>query len=782
MPADSVHIVPNFHYDVAYLKPHAGYLPECMRNIVEALRILDEHPEYRFLIEQVILLDIFWQRHPEHREDLVRHAQSGRLEVAPGLYVMPDMNHPDGESMFQQAKHGFAWLRDHLGIVPRVCWIADCWGHHAQLPQILRQCGYEHYVFWRCMRPEVMRNEFVWEGLDGTGIRTHWLARGYGNIRFPSDAEVVNAPDLDLAGCGSSQVLALVRELGTYGSEQPLLLCNGGDFMFPQASAPAVVRRLNHEGRTPPIRFSTPSEFLAAVDWDAVPTVSGDFNSSLQGTFTSNIRLKQRNRELVQRLLAVETLAAVTDQTEVRLGPIWRLLLKQQFHDIICGTITDAALVESLREYDEAEHLLNHETTAFTPRHGIAALFNPLEFPVQANVARGDQWVQLELPPFGFAALADGTPVAELTHPGLPCEFGNAHYCAQTDQWGYLTSLVENRTGAELVNRHIAPFGSLALQLDYGDLWMNFDAPLNGGCLQSALTQNHPDPYDRGDSQSLVNRSTFRPAVSHARVLRASTEELVIEQEGSIGFWQLRVGFRTQIRFQAHSPAIEYHTVIEPKGKHFRLRVAFPTAIENGATRHEIPFGIQARAAGEHIAQNWLDHANATVGLALLNRGTPGNSVDSGILLLSLFRSAAMEYKAPSELSFADGVRHTFDYAIVPHGPDANASIVRQGRAFARPPVVLNADPAWFQPTVWSLSPDSVVLSGLRWSEEGLFVRLYEATGHAARAVLRVPSGFTEYLTADGLEDATGPAFPCTGELACDLAPFQIQSFLLRKG
>lgn len=782
MPAEPIHIVPNFHYDVAYLKPHAGYLPECMRNIVEALRILDKHPEYRFLIEQVILLDIFWQRHPEYREDLVRHAQAGRLEVAPGLYVMPDMNHPDGESMFQQAKHGFAWLGDHLGVVPRVCWIADCWGHHAQLPQILRQCGYEYYVFWRCMRPEVMRNEFVWQGLDGTGIRTHWLARGYGNIRFPSDAEVVNAPDLDLAGCGSSQVMALVHELGTYGSNQPLLLCNGGDFMFPQASAPAVVRRLNGEGKTPPIQFSTPSEFLAAVDWDAVTTVDGDFNSALQGTFTSNIRIKQQNRELVNRLLGVEALAAVTGQPHERLDPIWRLLLKQQFHDIICGTITDEALVDSLREFAEAELLLDHELAALTPRRGVPALFNPLEFPVQANVTHGSQRVHVEVPPLGFASLDAAEPVPELTHPGLPCEFGNAHYCAQIDSRGYVTSLVERQSGTELVGRHAAPFGSLALQLDYGDLWLNFDSPLNGGCIQSALTQNHPDPYDRGDAQSLVNRGTFRPAIAHARVLSVSTEELLIEQEGSVGFWQLRVGFRTQIRFQAHSPVIEYHTVIEPKGKHFRLRAAFPTTLAEGTTRHEIPFGIQSREVGEHIAQNWLDLANPAAGLALFNRGTPGNGVDGGTLLLTLFRSAAMEYKAPSERSFADGVRHTFDYAILPHAPGSDAAIVRAGRSFARPPVALKADAAWLVPAPWGLTPGAVVLSGLRWSDQGLFLRLYEATGTATQATLRVPSAFTEYQEADGLEKGTGPVKPCHGELVADFAPFQIRGFLLRRG
>ena len=781
MPAPDIHIVPNFHYDVAYLKSHEGYLPECMRNIVEALRILDEAPNYRFLIEQVILLEIFWNRHPEHREALQRHARAGRLEVAPGMYVMPDMNHPDAESMYQQAKLGRDWLERHLGTTPRACWIADCWGHHAQLPQILRQCGYEHYVFWRCMRPEIMRNDFLWQGLDGTAIRTHWLAKGYGNIRFPSEERIVNAPDLDLAGCGPKQVLALIQEIGNYGGNQPILLCNGGDFMFPQATAPAVVERLAADDRLPPVRFSTPSEYLAAVNWDAASVVDGDFNSSLQGTFTSNIRIKQRNRQLVNRLLSLEAMAAVAGRP-VDLGPAWRLLLKQQFHDIVCGTITDEALADSLREFDEAATLLDRHTADLAPSDGVPGFFNPLEFAQRVDLAQDGRHLQLAVPPLGFATLADAAEVPELAQPTLPCEFGNAHYCARIDANGYIVGLIERQSGAELVGKGPAPFGSLAMQLDYGDLWMIFEAPLNGGCMQSALTQNHPDPYDRGDVQALINRGTFRPHVRHARVLRASAEELVIEQTGSVGFWQLAIDFRTEIRFLGHSPRIEFRTEILPKGKHCRLRAAFPTAIPDGAVRHEIPCGIQGRTVGEHVAQNWLDYGNATAGLALLNRGTPGNAVDNGTLLLSLFRSAAMEYKAPSEASFAVGVPHTFEYAIVPHPAGHDAEIVRQGRAFNRPPVPVAVIPEWLRSSPWRLEPSSVALSGLRLTDHGVFVRIYEATGHPAEAVLSLPGEFTECAPADGLEQPAGPFQPCGGELRCQLAPLiQIRAFLLRR-
>ena len=115
------------------------------------------------------------------------------------MYVMPDMNMPDAESLIMQIQFGRSFSRDSLGIEPRACWIADCWGHHAQLPQILRKCGYESYFFWRCMREDVLKNDFLWRGIDGTTIQTHWLARGYANLRFPTDATAVNAAELSFA-------------------------------------------------------------------------------------------------------------------------------------------------------------------------------------------------------------------------------------------------------------------------------------------------------------------------------------------------------------------------------------------------------------------------------------------------------------------------------------------------------------------------------------------------------------------------------------------------------
>lgn len=767
-----IYIVPNFHYDVAYLKTYGEYLPICFKNIDEALRILEENSGYRFLIEQTILLEEYWERFPEKREALKKFASEGRLAVAPGMYVMPDMNLPSGESMYMQARIGIGWLQQNLGIEPKTCWIADCWGHHAQLPQILTQCGYEYYAFFRCMHRELMRNDFTWQGLDGTSMKTHWLATAYSGMRFPDDAEIINEAELNLRKVSEGSMRQVWDLMQGYGESENIMVCNGGDFMFPQKSAPEVVKRLNNAGRLPNIRFATPEEYLKNVDWERMPAVGGEFNSSLQGTFTSNIRIKQQNRELTSRLTSLEALAVCLN-SRGNYENLWKPVLKQQFHDILCGTICDDSLAECLAEYEAASKLIDEETARLS-ESGVPALFNPLPFE-RTVIADGNK--KIELPALGFAALDQAKALPDLKEISLPAAFENEYYRAQIGENGFITSLVPTG-GEELIKNNPCSFGALTMQMDNGDLWLNFESPLDGGCLESALTQNDPDPFDRTRENDILNRMTYIAKIEKATV-KASDEAVIIKQEGTVSFWQLSVAFTTTICMYKGNPRIEYETRLHPKGRHYRIRAAFPTNID-GTIRHEIPFGVQIRGSHEHAAQNWIDNSDENRGLALINRGNPGNNVDGGIMMLTLFRAAAMEYKAPSENAFAEGVPHTFRYAILPHNRLDIADIVRVGQEFTVDPIKCAVEN--HAPSGWSVETPNVFVSALRRRGEDVFMRIYEAAGQETVAIIGIPPEFTSYTLTNGLERPASEITPCSGKIELSLKSFQIQGLLFKRG
>lgn len=766
-------IVASFHYDVAYLKAYGEYLPRCYEILDEALDILAAEPDYRFLVEQVILLEEYWKARPEKRADMKRYAAEGRLEVAPGMYVMPDMNHITGEALYRQVQHGCQWLDEHLQIRPRVCYIADCWGHPAQLPQILKQCGYDYYVFWRCMRTDVLMANFRWQGLDGTEIAAHWLPLGYGTLRFPSEASAVNALDLRLSPGTPAGIKALAAKLKRYCGEDTPLLFNGGDMAYPQKNAPETIHRLNTEDKSLGLAFTRLDEQLDQVDWESKLLVTGEFNSAFEGTFTTNIRIKQRNRELTTRILSLEVLAA-TLRKALDLDA-WPILLKQQFHDIICGTISDRALSESLAEFDQAEQLIDAGIRQCESPQGRSCYFNPLPFAREERMESEGRIYRLNLPPMGFAEPVE-LPVSP-TASSLPVRFEADSYTAEIGQDGYMTSLVCAASQTELVNAGRADFGSLAMQVDNGDSWLLFEGPLSGGAMESSLTSSRQDPYDRSGPDEMVNRATIRPRIHTAALLPCEDDSLLVEQKGELVFWSIRLAFTTRIRFRKSSRRIEYHTAFIPQGRKYRIRAAFPTALVNPRQRHEVQFGIQERSTGEHVVQHWADLTDDRAGLAVLNRGTPGASADDGMLLISLFRSVAMEYKTESAGSYQENIPHSFSYAIVPHAPDETMLLVREGQAFNTQPLACKVEPEVMN--VPGLEIEGAALASARLVDDNLLVRLYEPTGCEHTATIKLPGGFSRWSHADAFGKPINEAAAIDGNIQLPLAPFQIVSMLL---
>jgi len=116
----TIHLVPQFHYDVEYLKTYEDYLPIVFDNLLEAHKILSHYPEYSFLVEQVLLLEVFFKEYPKLLPDFKRFAEEKRLEVSAGFYIMADLNMPSGESLVRQLVYGRKWLKENLGFYPKV--------------------------------------------------------------------------------------------------------------------------------------------------------------------------------------------------------------------------------------------------------------------------------------------------------------------------------------------------------------------------------------------------------------------------------------------------------------------------------------------------------------------------------------------------------------------------------------------------------------------------------------------------------------------------------------
>ncbi len=148
------------------------------------------------------------RRTPRSLREVKQALAAGRWHVVNGMVIQPDMNLPAGESFVRQVLLGKRYMQAHLGVEPTVAYCVDSFGHAGTLPQILRGCGFDAYVF---MRPgphekELPASVFWWQAPGGSRILTFRIAGAYTTWDVDQEQHILTAvaakpPELDATMC-----------------------------------------------------------------------------------------------------------------------------------------------------------------------------------------------------------------------------------------------------------------------------------------------------------------------------------------------------------------------------------------------------------------------------------------------------------------------------------------------------------------------------------------------------------------------------------------------------
>jgi alpha-mannosidase len=295
-----------------------------------------------------------------------------------------------------------------------------------------------------------------------------------------------------------------------------------------------------------------------------------------------------------------------------------------------------------------------------------------------------------------------------------------------------------------------------------------------------------------------------RLSAKRISVREASADRLVIAVEGEFSiYWPLfrefrqygiKIPYEQTITFHADTPRIDFRLgTHHESGRWYRLRAAFFTDIRRGRIVHEIPFGAFEREEGEFAAQNYMAYYNQRKGVALFNRGLPGNNVTDGVMMLSLMRSVSIYSRTRTEASLEQGARHVFDYAILPFGGKReldSLSLAREGMEFAMPPYVfeMNSDipttpsipRARESDSLLSIAPDSICCTAIYPEREETIVRLFESRGRATAGVLRVNFDIAGAEETDALLKKRRKLAFGKRRVALEFRPFEIKTVVLR--
>ena len=432
------------HLDTAWLWPLAESYRKAVRSFSSQLAYMDRYPEFRFACSQAQQYDWIRRRNPELYGRIRAHVESGQWLPVGGTWVEPDCNLPSGESLVRQFLHGQRYFEREFGRRCPEFWNPDVFGYNGQLPQIMRGAGIGRFLTqklsWNRFNPPA-HHTFTWQGIDGSQVLAH----------FPP-ADTYNA---------TAEVAELRRSVRDYKdhdrSHRSLLVFGYGDGGGgPTPDMLETLRRARDLQGLPRTTITTSDEFFTALESDArdLPAILGELYFEYhRGTYTSQAAVKLGNAQGERALHDAEFLAAAA-MREVgaaypaeRLDELWKLLLLNQFHDILPGSSIGLVYEDAAR--DHAAVLAGAEAVAAGALAAIAGDGRPAPLntvgAARAEVAERPDgelaWV--EAPSYGIGSAAGAAPdVARATERGDRVVLENGLLRAELTHDGRLVSLV----------------------------------------------------------------------------------------------------------------------------------------------------------------------------------------------------------------------------------------------------------------------------------------------------------------------------------------------------
>ena len=126
------------HIDVAWLWTVAQTRRKAGRTFHNAIRLMEEFPDFCFTQSQPQLYDYVRTDYPDLFESIKKRVAEGRWEPIGGMWVEADCNITGAESLVRQFLLGRGFFREHFGFDSPALWLPDVFGYTWNLPQLIK--------------------------------------------------------------------------------------------------------------------------------------------------------------------------------------------------------------------------------------------------------------------------------------------------------------------------------------------------------------------------------------------------------------------------------------------------------------------------------------------------------------------------------------------------------------------------------------------------------------------------------------------------------------------
>ena len=831
----TLHLTGNSHIDAAWLWPWTETVDVVKRTFGTALQLMYEYPQYTYSQSAAAYNEWIAQKYPDMNAEIGRRIKEGRWEIVGGMWVEPDLNMPDGESLVRQLLVGKRWFKQAYGVDVRIGWNPDSFGYTWQLPQIYKKSGIDYFVTQKMAWNDTNQLPFKffwWQSPDGSKVLAYF-PHDYANdnlnlVRLARDFTIAHKEATGLPG------IMDLYGIGDHGGGPTRAILDEG---FHWANGAEHV--------TPKIEFGTAQPYFTWFEkqiapespvWDyksiakgytppaavpgkvSIPTWKTEMYFEYhRGVMTTQANHKRNMRQSEEQVLNAEKWASLAwldgqiyPATEITED--WKKVLFNQFHDLAAGSGIGVIYQDAQKDYDVVRYstneinersfrsLVGRVDTSATGIHQIpVVVMNPLGWERSGEVK--------------FSLLLPSNPYEVVDASGniLPSQIVHNDNTSVTEivarvdnvpALGFRKILVQPVKGVDhpAAKGPVIEQGGDSIALDNGIIRVvvnkasgcvsslvekksNFETLASGACgNQLQFFKDTPKDYDAWN----VDPGTLD--APPATIEKADAVELVGEHAAHPGIritrhWQSSKFVQT---LTLAGDEVNVDSEFDWHETHVLLKTAFPLAATSDFATYEIPYGTIDRpttrnnswekAQFEVPAMRWADLGDGKQGLSIINDTKYGYDAVGNLLRLTLLRSP--KWPDPE----ADMGHHHFQYALYPHaGTWKEAMTVRHGYEYNYPlnAVVTTTHPGTFpaEHSFASVSPENVVLTAVKKAEDtkGLIFRVYEWEGKDATVEFHVPPGPASATVTNMQEQPEGSPLTVDGDVVkAPIHPYEI--------
>lgn len=336
------------HWDREWYREFEVFRLRLLRVFDNVLEMLENNkiPSFYFDGQVSALLD-YLEIRPEKEELVRKFIAEKKLYIGP-CYTLVDEFLTDKTVFEKNLEIGLKISKD-FGCTDFIGYLADTFGHSQNIPKIFKDFGIDKCVVWRGCGD--IPSEFSFNG-----INTVNLIRGYFMDIFSAPMTIEQKAEW-LKG----NLDKIAEKSGNY-----LLLPIGADHLGVEPDITEQIEKVNSLLDNYEIKLSNPFEYFELVkdnfkqfEWnDELRDNSKTF--ILQGSYSARVKLKQYNVKCTYLLEQADKLQKkYGEEYNSIIEYAYKLLLKNQAHDGICGCSTDLVHRENITRYEKIIQITN---------------------------------------------------------------------------------------------------------------------------------------------------------------------------------------------------------------------------------------------------------------------------------------------------------------------------------------------------------------------------------------------------------------------------------------